>query len=106
MDVRGRQRAEGTTPRHWARLESRLRIFRGVQWDSSISFTDRLKFQNVPAYTRVDTQLTWSLGEKLSFSLAGQNLLQDRHLEFNSDRAAGPFSMSKRSAFAKVTWWF
>ena len=106
LDVLGQRRGEGATPRHWSRLGSSLRIFRGVLWDSSVTFTDRLKYQSVPSYTRVDTQLTWSLSEKVSLSLAGQNLLQDRHLEFSSDEAAGPSSMSKRSVFAKLTWWF
>ncbi len=106
VDERGLQRAQGTTPRHWARLESRFRLSRALQWDSSVSFSDRLAFQNVPSYVRVDTQLSWLLAEKVSLSVAGQNLLRDRHLEFNSDLAAGPSSMIKRSAFLKLAWWF
>ena len=97
---------EGSTPRQWARLNSNLKLFRGLSWDGSANFVGRLESQNVPSYVRADTQLAWSAGESLSFSLVGQNLLRDHHLEFAGPLSTALSSYAKRSAYAKVSWTF
>jgi iron complex outermembrane receptor protein len=99
-------RAEGRTPRHWARLESHLRLYRHLQWDASATFVDRLIYQPVPSYTRIDTQLSWPWTENLSIRVAGVNLLRDRHLEFVDDTSGTPPSLSKRGVLAQLIWRF
>jgi hypothetical protein len=75
-------------------------------WDSSAYFVDRLPAQQIPSYTRFDTSLTWQARDGLSFSLAGQNLLKDHHLEFNGLDQVVLSSQVKRSGYAKFTWNF
>jgi len=60
----------------------------------------------VPSYTRLDTQLTWHIGESTQFSLVGQNLLRDHHLEFNNPVQVVNSTMIKRGVFAHLSWWF
>jgi len=97
---------KGSSPQHWARLGSDLKLFRSLSWDASGNFVGRLKSQGIPSYVRADSQLTWSAGESLSFSLVGQNLLRDRHLEFSSQLSSALSGYMKRSAYAKLTWTF
>jgi outer membrane receptor protein involved in Fe transport len=58
----------------------------------------------IPAYTRVDTGLTWQWNKNVVFSLVGQNLLKDRHLEYEDIDITTATSLVKRSVYAKLTW--
>jgi len=65
-----------------------------------------LPAQFVASYTRLDTQLTWRLAERVELRLTGQNLLGDHHAEFNDQFQSVNSSQIKRSAYAKITWHF
>ena len=98
--------ATGTNPPNSAQLRSHLALPFNFSWDAAAYFVDRLLVGEVPAYTRLDTQLTWRRNERLSFSLVGQNLIQDHHLEFVDPTGMTLPSLVKRSAYAKVSWRF
>lgn len=102
LDTQSAPAAEGSTPRQWARLDSHLDLPHGVDWDASATFNGRLTAQNVPSYTRVDTQLSWRAREKLTFRIVGQNLSSDHHLEFINGPGTGNSGLVKRSAFGRV----
>jgi iron complex outermembrane recepter protein len=97
---------EGSSPREQAQLRSHLELTPRWAWDASAYFVGRLPALGIPSYTRVDTGLTWNIGEKLSLSLVGQNLLHDHHLESNRADQTVLSSFVKRSAYAKLTWQF
>jgi iron complex outermembrane receptor protein len=98
--------AEGSSPGHQAQLRSHVDLANGFAWDTNAYFVGRLPAQSVPSYTRLDSQLTWHLKERAEFSLAGQNLLKDHHVEFNDQFQSVNSSQVKRSAYAKFTWRF
>jgi len=98
--------AQGSTPRHQAQLRSHFEFSSNFAWDMSAYFVGRLPAQFVASYTRLDTQLTWRLAERMELSLVGQNLLTDHHAEFNDQLQSVNSSQVKRSAFAKITWQF
>ena len=75
MDTDSAAEAEGSTPTQSAQLRSHFKLPHGLGWDASTYFVNRLKNTDVPAYTRLDTGLTWSWTENLSSSVVGQNLL-------------------------------
>jgi iron complex outermembrane receptor protein len=97
---------QGSNPGHQAQLRSHLELSGGLAWDASAYFVGRLPAQFVASYTRLDTQLTWKLAERVELSLTGQNLLRDHHTEFNDPFQAVNSSQVKRSAYAKLTWQF
>jgi len=97
---------QGSSPRHQAQLRSHFEFTRSLAWDASGYFVGRLPAQLVASYTRLDTQFTWRLAERLEFSIVGQNLLTDHHTEFNDQFQSVNSSQVKRSAFAKITWQF
>ncbi len=98
--------AEGSSPRHSAQLRSRLELSHGLDWTASAYFVDRLPAENIPAYTRVDTQLTWKWGERGTISLVGQNLQQDHHFEIHDFHNSIDANQVKRSAYAMIRWRF
>ena len=98
--------AQGSNPGHQAQLRSHLETTHGLAWDVSSYFVGGLPAQFIPSYTRLDTQVSWKLGERLGLSLVGQNLLRDRHPEFNDVLQSVNTSQVKRSAYAKLTWQF
>jgi iron complex outermembrane recepter protein len=98
--------AQGSTPVNAAQLRSHVDLIRGLSWDTSAYFVGRLNDPKEPSYTRLDTVLSWPLGEKISLSLAGQNLLRDRHEEFVDPTGSAKTTLIKRSAYAKVAWRF
>jgi hypothetical protein len=69
-------------------------------------FVGPLPAQFVPFYTRLDSQLTWHLRERLEVNLTGQNLLRDHHVEFNDQFQSVNSSEVKRSACVKLSWLF
>jgi outer membrane receptor protein involved in Fe transport len=83
-----------------------MELSRGFSWDANAYFVERLPAQFVPSYTRLDTQLSWRLAERIELNLVGQNLLRDRHEEFNDLLQSVNSSLAKRSAYVKLTWQF
>jgi iron complex outermembrane receptor protein len=103
---------EGAAPHHSAQLRTHFDLPKNVALDAAAYSVGRLTNQGplpsvtIPAYTRLDVGLTWNPWEQTSFSLVGQNLLQDHHLEFEDVNGALQSSQIRRSAYAKVTWRF
>jgi outer membrane receptor protein involved in Fe transport len=98
--------AQGSTPVNSAQLRAHLSLPHGLSWDTSAYFVGRLNDPREPSYTRLDTGLWWPLGEKINFSLVGQNLLRARHEEFEDSTGSTMSTLIKRSAYAKVEWRF
>jgi iron complex outermembrane receptor protein len=101
---------EGASPRQSAQLRSHLALPGGLAWDASAFFVGRLTHQGpfsdvaIPAYTRLDTGLTWKLREGLSLSVFGQNLVKDHHPEFQDIDGAIQNGQIERSVYGKFTW--
>jgi iron complex outermembrane recepter protein len=108
--------AQRSSPVHSAQLRSHVNLVRRLTWDTSAYFADDLvNFQivggnlvgfRVPAYTRVDSQLTWQFGERGRFSIVGQNLVNDHHMEFVDWTQSAGTTLIKRSVYAELSWQF
>jgi iron complex outermembrane recepter protein len=103
---------EGSTPDYMWNIRSHYNVRRTVAWDLSAYYVDALTKQGplvnvkIPAYTRLDTGLTWRIREGLSAGIVGQNLLKDHHMEFEDMNGVMQSGEIKRSAYAKITWQF
>jgi iron complex outermembrane recepter protein len=97
---------QGSNPQHQAQLRSHVEIFRNLSWDASSYFVSPLPAEQVPAYTRIDSQLSWKLGEQAEVGVVGQNLLHDHHLESNDTLTLVNPALIKRSAYARFVWHF
>ena len=95
----------GYSPKQQAQVRSTLDLAHRLEWDTSAYFVGALRKGPVPSYTRLDTRLGWRAGDSMEFSVAGQNLLTPRHMEF---RQVTPVDVTQveRSLVGTVTWRF
>jgi iron complex outermembrane recepter protein len=103
---------QGNVPERTAQLRSHLELAKRWSWDASAYYVDPLRNQGplanvrIPAYTRVDSGITWKAGERFAVSVVGQNLAQDHHLEFDDVFGSLQPGQIKRSGYLKLTWQF
>ena len=97
---------QGSNPEHQAQLRSHVEVSSKFAWDTNAYFVGALPAQFVPSYTRLDSQLTWRLGERQQLSVVGQNLLEDHHVEFSDQLQIVNSTRVKRSVYGKFTWQF
>lgn len=62
-------------------------------------------FPEVPAALRCDLRLAWEPRPELELSVTGQNLLDDRHPEFNPELWFPQIEI-RRGVYGQVRWWF
>ena len=98
--------AEGDNPRHQFQLHSYLNLGRNFDLDTALYHISRLAGQQVPGYTRIDSRIGWHIRENLEVSGGVQNLLDNRHLEFNGVDVLVLSSQVRRSVYGKLTWRF
>ena len=77
---------EGSSPQNQFQVRSYLNLTRNVELSGALDYVGPLN-QGIPASVRLDAGLAWHPRENLEVALVGQNLLNDRHLEFPSSGA-------------------
>jgi iron complex outermembrane recepter protein len=95
--------SESHDPNRQFSLRSSLDLPRHFEFDSTFRFVSLIANQRVPAYGELDLRLAWQPNPSLEFSLVGQNLLHNRHIEFGSPNARQAI---ERSVYGKVVWRF
>jgi hypothetical protein len=79
--------------------------------NAALSFVDQynapygLGQMLIPSYASVDVGLVWHATESLELGLWGQNLAQERHLEFPSYKTT-LLTEIPRTVAARITWRF
>ncbi|MFW6058910.1 MAG: TonB-dependent receptor plug domain-containing protein, partial [Phycisphaeraceae bacterium] len=79
---------EDLAPTHQFHARSDYDVTDNVALHGALYFVDDVG--NVPPYWRLDTGITWRVNENVDLSLWGQNLLDNRHPEFESSASASP----------------
>ena len=90
---------ERWAPRHQVQLRNSIQLPGQVAVDTAAYYVDRIG-TTVPAYLRFDAQLSWRLAKGWEFSIAGQNLLDERHAEFENAWS----TPAQRTVNGSVTW--
>jgi iron complex outermembrane receptor protein len=93
--------AESDDPMNQFMLRSMFDIFHQFEGGFVIRYVDSLLNKKVPNYVGLDIQLGWKITKKIEFSVIGQNLLDDSHLEFIPS-SPSPREIS-RNIYAKIT---
>ncbi|MCB0321977.1 MAG: TonB-dependent receptor [Bdellovibrionales bacterium] len=97
-------RIEGLTPEHQWTIRSYLGLLDDVEGAAFLRYVDRLPSANVDAYEELDLRLAWQVNSKWSVSLNGQNLLHDRHQEFEEGFLSPVGTELPRSVYAAITY--
>jgi iron complex outermembrane recepter protein len=93
----------GQSPKSQFQARSYLTLPGHVDFDTSLYYVDRLPAINTPAYARVDARLAWHATESIELSVVGQNLLNERHFEFNTSLDQTDPTQARRSVYGKIT---
>jgi iron complex outermembrane receptor protein len=72
---------QGNDPDYQFQLRSSMDLSDSVEWDVGLRKVDSLPSPAVPSYLSLDTRIGWQVTDSLELSLAGFNLLDDRHPE-------------------------
>lgn len=96
----------GSSPQNQYSIRSQLSLPHHIEFDTSVYYVDNLSAPTVavPNYTRLDLRLGWRPLKALELSVAGQNLLDNKHSEFVASGMVA--SQIPRSVYGKavVTW--
>ncbi|RMD84582.1 MAG: TonB-dependent receptor [Candidatus Dadabacteria bacterium] len=97
--------ADGASPEQQAFLRSLLDLPYDLEFDVNLRWVDELPSVDVRSYGTADLRLGWRPREDLEISLVGQNLLDDKHMEFGgSDFFAISPSAVQRGFYGKIVW--
>ena len=90
-------------PNHQASLRSSVNLGDGVTWDATLRYVGALHHPALADYGELDMRLGWKVTPTIEVSVAGSNLLHDRHAEFFED---GESDEIPRSFFIDTRWRF
>ena len=74
--------------------------------DTTLRFVDHLSGLNVPSYYSLDAHLGWRPVSPFELSIGGQNLLNNKHLEFIPDFINTAPTEVKRTVYGSLTFRF
>ena len=102
VDIAGIQTVLGHDPGHQAFVHSYMDIAPNVEFYVGLRQVGSLPDVGVPSYFEADVRLAWRVTPKLELSIAGLNLVHERHAE-----ATGPpIQEIPRSAYIEGRWSF
>jgi len=74
--------AESNDPENQFLIQSAIDLPGNFQFGSVLRYVDKLPDPYVRSYAELDARITWKWGKSIELSVAGQNLLHNRHAEF------------------------
>jgi len=98
--------AEGESPHQQVSLRSSMDMMQDLALDCWVRYMDDLPSQNMDSYITLDVRLGWKVRENVELSVVGQNLLDDRHPEYEPEFVDTIPTEVQRSVYGKVTWQF
>lgn len=93
----------GSSPRNQWYLRSSIDLPKHFDQDTTLRFVDHLPSLGLPSYYSLDAHLGWRPVKNFELSIGGQNLLDNRHLEFLPDFVNTSPTVVKRSIFGSIT---
>ncbi|PPD03083.1 MAG: TonB-dependent receptor [Methylobacter sp.] len=100
------------SPQQRFSLRSSLSPWRNIDFDAWLRYVDpnstisSTGAVTIPAYTTLDLRVAWRPEVKgLELSVTGQNLLEDRHLEYLQESFTLPTAVN-RGVYGKIAWEF
>jgi iron complex outermembrane receptor protein len=96
----------GASPQHQYYMRSSIDLAKTLENDFTVRYVHSLEGLAIPSYYSVDAHFTYRPLTNLELSVGGQNLLNDRHLEFRPDFINTWPTQVKRTFQATATWKF
>ena len=99
---------ESNDPQHQFSLRSMLDLPANIQFDTSLSYVDRLQpvtalgRAGIPSYVTLDARISWRPTKNVELAIVGQSLLDHRHPEAAPISNTAPRTEVPRSIFGKI----
>ena len=94
---------EQKSPHHQITLQTSLDLPGHLHFDLMGRYVDQLRELGVGAYFAADARLAWRPCSRVELSIAGQNLFDDRHLEFVPTIIPVQQTETQRSVYGKIS---
>ncbi len=94
---------QGNDPTHQISLRSKMNVTDTVAVHADLRYVGRLPNPATPHYVELNSRLAWDVSNYLELSVAGFNLLHNRHQEF---RTTGINNAIERSFMIETRWKF
>ncbi|MGH7940020.1 MAG: TonB-dependent receptor plug domain-containing protein, partial [Limisphaerales bacterium] len=103
---------EGTSPENQFMIRSSMDFPHHITFDTTLRFVDKLEFVQpsplvpavtVPDYFELDARLAWRINNHWEVAVIGQNMLHERHQEFEPTYVHTQATEIPASVFAQVT---
>jgi iron complex outermembrane recepter protein len=102
LDVGSAPIVEGSSPRNQVTGQSDFSITSAIDLNLTYRFVSTLPALAIPSYSTGDARLGWWVTPDLQLSVAGRNLFQPYHYEYEND--PGPNVAIKRSVYVQLSW--
>ncbi len=104
-------RLSNSAPQHQVMLRSSVSLGNGREMDAKVRYVSAIQADAsgvapVDAYTSLDLRYAWRPLPKLTLSVTGENLLNERHAEFVPDLLPSQLLVVPRSVYFKALWQF
>ncbi len=95
---------EAESPNHQFNIASHYSFSEMLGWDVGLYYMDAIEpgTNSIPDYYRLDTSLSWEPVDGLELSVVGQNLLDNRHSEFEPFIYESSIKEIGRSVYGKA----
>jgi iron complex outermembrane receptor protein len=97
---------DGQSPRHQWYVRSSLDLPKHIEQDVTLRYVSSLPSLEIPSYYSLDANISWRPIALLEFSIGGQNLLNDQHIEFVPEFINTIPTVVSRSVRGSITWRF
>jgi iron complex outermembrane receptor protein len=97
---------DGASPRHQFSMRSAIDLPKNLQQDVIWRYVGALDGLMIPSYYSLDAHLGWAPTRHLHVSIGGQNLTDNRHLEFRPDFIATTPTVVRRTYQLTARWTF
>ncbi|MDY6933382.1 MAG: TonB-dependent receptor [Spirochaetota bacterium] len=92
----------GESPHHQLSIRSFIDLPKNIEFDLWLRFVDELPSQDVDRYITMDARLGWIPIENIEISITGQNLLENRHIEYKQELYLTTPTEIERSVYGKI----
>jgi iron complex outermembrane receptor protein len=102
---------DNASPENQFQIHSYLNLPGHVELNAAVYYVDQITTladttpMQIPSYVRLDIGATWRPCKSLELGIFGQNLLDDRHVEFTSFKTTVVTDIP-RGIYGKITWHF
>lgn len=93
------------TPQNQFGVTSNIKLPKNIQFNNYIYYNHKIQNGAIPSYYKWDSNLKWKAKDNLEVTLAGQNLIDDRHQEFSAFTYSNSANVG-RSVYVKLSYFF